>query len=333
MPLVLELDVADLAATRFAASPLCETIKAVQLLAAPGRATVNRPWVSWAQRQLDGNPLRVARLWPLAVTGLQVFPEFLTPAPESQWPSVDDELARMRATPAEHVRASLKRVFADAPWPASAVELMERPGEALAAIASELAECHDRLILPHWERIRSVLDADIAYRSGLLASGGARDLFRDMHPDMHWSAGKLTLSDSADAAVRRVMLGPDGVVLIPSVFTWPEASVKRATSTQTILVYPARGAGTLWLDQSPSAGTAIDALLGGTRARLLDALRSPASTTYLARQLDVSPSAISQHLTALHRGGLLTRQRSGRTVLYQISDLGLALLTAGAKRA
>jgi hypothetical protein len=35
MLLVLEMDVADLAATRFAISPLCETLKAVQLLARP----------------------------------------------------------------------------------------------------------------------------------------------------------------------------------------------------------------------------------------------------------------------------------------------------------
>lgn len=50
----------------------------------------------------------------------------------------------------------------------------------------------------------------------------------------------------------------------------------------------------------------------------------------LARQLGVTPSAVSQHLMFLHRGGLLNRQRSGRTVLYQTSELGLALLTAPA---
>jgi DNA-binding transcriptional ArsR family regulator len=42
------------------------------------------------------------------------------------------------------------------------------------------------------------------------------------------------------------------------------------------------------------------------------------------------PSAVSQHLRFLYRGGLLTRQRTGRAVLYQASELGLALLTASA---
>jgi DNA-binding transcriptional ArsR family regulator len=46
----------------------------------------------------------------------------------------------------------------------------------------------------------------------------------------------------------------------------------------------------------------------------------------LARLFGVTPSAVSQHLTVLHRGGLIGRQRRGRTVLYQRSTLGLALL-------
>jgi DNA-binding transcriptional ArsR family regulator len=40
---------------------------------------------------------------------------------------------------------------------------------------------------------------------------------------------------------------------------------------------------------------------------LLGLLRSPATTTALARQLGVTPSAVSQHLAALHRGGLIDR--------------------------
>jgi DNA-binding transcriptional ArsR family regulator len=70
----------------------------------------------------------------------------------------------------------------------------------------------------------------------------------------------------------------------------------------------------------------VEALLGTPRARLLGALRSPATTSALARRLGVTPSAVSQHPTVLHRGELVDRQRSGRTVLYQASALGLALL-------
>jgi Helix-turn-helix domain/Family of unknown function (DUF5937) len=325
--LVLEMDVADLAATRFAISPLYETIKAVQLLSRSDPPTVNRPWVRWARDQLDRRPLPLPRLWPLVVTDLPHWPEFLVPAPAGQSPGFEEELARLCATPEEAVRASLRRVFGDGRWPESATDLFERPRESFAEIAAELAACHDRLIAPHWERIRSVLDADVAYHAGLLAGSGARSLFRDLHPDLRWSAGKLFLTDSDPDTGRResqVRLGPDGVVLMPSVFIWPDWSVKGATSTQTTLMYPARGSGTVW--EAGERAEATEALLGAPRARLLGALRSPATTSALARRFGVTPSAVSQHLTVLHRSGLVDRHRRGRTVLYQTSPLGLELL-------
>lgn len=332
MTLVISLDVGELAATRFAASPLGETIRALQLLARPSPPAVNLPWLRWARAELDQRPLRVGRLWPLAVTGLGYYPEFLIPAPAGQWPAFADELARVAATPAAAVRASLRRVFADGPWPPAAAELLERPG--CGQIAAELADCHDRLVAPHWERIRAVLDADIAYRTGQLASGGARQLFRDMHPDLTWTPGTLALADADTGRTRfHVEKGPDGLVLMPTVFGWPDVSLRKATSTQTTMMYPARGAATVWhaiADQLAGGGTHAERLLGATRARLLSSLRSPATTTALARQLGVTPSAISQHLRFLHRGGLLDRQRSGRAVLYQTSELGLALLSAPA---
>jgi DNA-binding transcriptional ArsR family regulator len=334
MLVVLELDVADLAASRFAISPLSETTRAILLLAQPSPSAVNQPWVRWARAQLERRPLRMPRTWPLIVNGLPSYPEFLVPAPAVRTPGIDAELARMRATHAEAVRASLRRVFGDHPWPDTATELFERPAESLAEIAAELGECHERLIMPHWERIRPVLEADIAYRAGLLAGGGARSLFSDLHRDVRWSEGTLTINDTDERSpVFRVMLGPDGVVLVPSVFNWPQVSYSKATSTQTTLVYPARGTATVWEGGVTAGGTgaeAVEELLGAPRARLLVALRSPATTTALARRLGVTASAVSQHLAALHRGGLVDRQRSGRTVLYQTSELGLALL-AGAR--
>jgi len=327
MLVVLELDVADLAATRFAISPLSETTRAMLLLARPDPAAVNMPWVRWARAKLGRRPLRLPRAWPLIVNGLHCYPEFLNPAPAVREPELGDELARVRSTPAEAVRASLVRVFGDHPWPDSATELLQRPTESLAEIAAELAECHERLVMPHWERIRPVLEADIAYRSQLLAGGGARSLFSDLHPDLRWSPGTLTINETdEDPSVSRIMLGPDGVVLMPSVFNWPLVSYSKATSSQTTLLYPARGTATVWEDSVTAASGAVEELLGPARARLLGALRSPATTSALALRFGVTPSAISQHLAVLNRSGLVERQRSGRRVLYQASELGLALL-------
>ncbi len=66
MLLVLELDVADLAATRFAISPLCETLRAVALLGRLDPPSANRPWVQWARGELERRPVAVQRSpsWP-----------------------------------------------------------------------------------------------------------------------------------------------------------------------------------------------------------------------------------------------------------------------------
>jgi DNA-binding transcriptional ArsR family regulator len=330
-----EIGVADLAASRFAFSPLDETVMAIRLLAEPGKSAVNAPWVQWAQAELARRPQPLGRVWPLLINVLPYYPEFLIPAPAVRCPAFDTELDRLRATPAEAVRASLGRVFGGVTWPASAVELAACPAPSLAEIAAELAGFHDRLIAPHWERMRAVLDADVAYRGRLLADGGARALLHDLHSDLHWDEGVLTISEP-DPRFHDVVLGPDGVVIMPSVFGWPDVSVRKQTSTQTTLHYPARGAATVWYADGGTAGTggtapdpgaaATAELLGTVRARLLSALRSPATTTALARGFGVTPGAVSQHLSVLHRAGLADRTRTGRTVLYQATDLGLALL-------
>jgi DNA-binding transcriptional ArsR family regulator len=332
-------------------SPLFETLRAVPLLARPDRSPLNLPWVRWARAELERRPLRLSLVWPLIVNEGPFVPEFLFPAPAGKSPAIGEELARVCASPAEAVRASLRRVFGGGRWPEAATDLFERPQETLAEVAAEVTECHDRLIAPHWERLRSVLDADIAYRGGMLAAGGARSLFSDLHPDVRWFAGQLFLSDSETGEPEweaQVTLGPDGLVLMPSVFIWPDWGVSRATSTQSTLMYPARGAVTVWQadgdsGSGPAAGSrsgpaaaalgAVEALLGAPRARLLGALRSPATTSALARRFGVTPSAVSQHLAVLHRGGLIDRQRSGRTVLYQASELGVSLLDQALLRA
>jgi DNA-binding transcriptional ArsR family regulator len=330
---IISLGVDDLAATRFAVSPLAETVFALQLLRTGHAAPANLPWLRWARHDLSVRPLSLPLLWPLLRDGLRIRPEFLTPAPTGRAASFDEETERMRATSPGHVRASLERVFGYRgldPWPDSARELAARPGRTLMLIAGELAAAHDRLIVPHWDRMRPVLDADIAYRSGVLARGGAAALFAGLHPGVRWAAGEVTVSRNRHGPREyEVTPGPvGGLVLVPSVLIWPDMTVKGYSSSQTTLRYPARGTAAVWEQSPPRSGghQALRDLLGAPRARLLEALRCPASTTALARSLGVSPSAVSQHLAVLGRCGLVEATRSGREVLYQTSDLGLALL-------
>jgi DNA-binding transcriptional ArsR family regulator len=63
-------------------------------------------------------------------------------------------------------------------------------------------------------------------------------------------------------------------------------------------------------------------LLGQPRAVLLRMLDEPLPTIEIARRLEVTPSAVSQHLQVLHATNLVTRARDGRYLLYRRSPLG-----------
>jgi DNA-binding transcriptional ArsR family regulator len=329
----ISLGVDDLAVTRFAVSSLAETVLALRLLRTGDASPVNLPWLRWARHDLSSRPLSLPLLWPLLLDGRRSRPEFLTPAPAGRAPSLTQELELMLATPPGQVRASLLRVFGhpDAcSWPDSAIELAARPSQTLELIAEELTSAHARLIAPHWDRMRAVLDADVAYQGGILAHSGAAALFAGLHAGVRWAPGKLTVIRSGHGP-HDYQVTPGsavGLVLVPSVLIWPDATVKRYSSSQTTLRYPARAAATVWEQSLPpnASNQALRHLLGAPRARLLEELRCPASTAALARSLDVSPSAVSQHLAVLRRCGLVDRIRSGREVLYQTSDLGLTLV-------
>ena len=144
----ISLDVEDLAVTRFAVSPLAETVFALQLLRTGAANPVNLPWLRWARHDLSRRPLSLPLLWPLLRDGRRSRPEFLTPAPAGRGPSFTEELERMLATTPGQVRASLKRVFGhpdSGSWADSAVEMAARPSQTLELIAEELTSAHARL--------------------------------------------------------------------------------------------------------------------------------------------------------------------------------------------
>ncbi|PSL01634.1 ArsR family transcriptional regulator [Haloactinopolyspora alba] len=324
MALTVDLGVDELAATRFAVSPLSETVAGLQQLAGQDRHAVNRRWLRWAADALAAEPLTLSSTWPLLVSEQPGWPEFLVPAPAHAGTSIDDDLAALRDTPARHVRASLRRVFGDAP-PRAAADLAADPAAGLRDIAAELRAAHDRLVAPHWARIHAALDADVAHRAKRLARGGAAALFADLHPDLHWRDGRLVLEGARWREDRVVNRGPGGLVLMPVALGSPYVLIKKNTSTQTTVRYPARGVAALWSTGTRTPPEATRRLLGRARAELLEALRSPATTTDLAGALGITPSAVSQHLRVLRENGLVTRERSGRTVRYCASALGRAL--------
>ena len=326
-----ELGVEDLASTRFGISPLTETVCSLVAVSDPSYHALHLPWVRSARRCLDrlDAPLLLSLVGPTRGLGRFVsgpsraIPDYLTPRPTRFAPRFADEMAIVRATPPGVVRRDLIATHAPDPVPDPLVAAMRRGARPVAAlrdrICEELERYHELALAPSWLDMRLVLEADTTYRARRLATGGARLLFADMHPNLRWRDGVLyvdeMISDHTVAAAGR------GLLLTPSIFAIKPAPPMGADEPPSLL-YPSRGIGTLWSPPPRVPFSALASLIGAPRAQLLDMLAEPLPTVEIARRLRVTPSAVSQHLKVLHAVGLVTRARDGRQVLYRRSPLG-----------
>jgi DNA-binding transcriptional ArsR family regulator len=190
-----------------------------------------------------------------------------------------------------------------------------------------LAAAWQALLEPEWRTLRAILERDVVHRAGQLASKGWAAALNGLHADLAWRQGAIELTrwrtDEAAALDGR------GLLFIPSVFVWPGLALSLDPPWPPALIYPARGVSALWeRPRQGGPGTALDRLLGTARAAILLALENPASTTQLAATLGQSLGGIGDHLAVLRESGLITRARSGRSVLYRRTPVGDALAAA-----
>jgi DNA-binding transcriptional ArsR family regulator len=325
---VLRADAVDLVRCRFLISPLTELSGAVRTTHRPAGQRWHLPWLD-AVAAADppaGLALVQALQPPSGYT-----PDFLAPPPTAST-AVEAEIDGVARTPADRVAHELLLCRADQPDPAVRAvldRLLEDPAAGRDAIAEALRSCWRVLLAPHWERIRQLLDADIAYRARQLADTGLVGLLAALHPDVRLRDGAVEVRPDRPGVEGERILGGAGLVLLPSAFTWPHALAVLDPPWQPTVVYPARGVGDLWERRGPEPAAALAALVGATRARLLADLAEPAATTVLARHYGMAASTLSRHLAVLRAAGLVAARRDRRQVLYGRTPLGAALAEGG----
>jgi DNA-binding transcriptional ArsR family regulator len=313
------------ARTRFAVSCLWEVVASVRVLRNPGNHAVHVAWAGKVGRRLVAAGLigpQSGLLWQLVPAAPGYLPDFLTPAPSGLTPDLDADLAALLATPAATVRDDLSR-FAGA-GSAAAKALYADPGAGLRRLATEIREYWQIAVMPDWPRIRTLLDAEVHSRARVLAELGAAELLNGLHDRVRWNGDTVSITQRHCTAADVPRGG--GLVLIPSVFAWPSVLSIAAPDGVSQLAFPARATGTLWEDAAGNPNP-LSAVLGRGRARLLAEMRSPVSTTELARRTGISAGGVSQHLAALRAAGLVATHRSGRSVLNARTTVAEALLS------
>ncbi|WP_030909854.1 ArsR/SmtB family transcription factor [Streptomyces sp. NRRL F-5126] len=333
MPLHMRLGTEDLTRCRFAVSPLCQTHEALRLLRRPERHRYHRAWLT--RVRAAASRLDLSDLWLFMPRGRGYTPDFLGPPPEAPVAAFEDEIARLRATDPAMARVEMARSLECTPGALESArgrELLADPAAAVHLLADVTERAWHTLLAPDWPRLRALLEADIAHRSRRLASGGLEALFADLDDRVVWSAGTRTLrvGDVFPGFPITQRLDGRGVLLMPSVFVWPDVISGFAPPWQPTILYPARGIGELWGGTArPDASDALVRLIGANRALLFAGLVTPASTTELAHRTGLAPSSVSGHLSVLRDAGLLTSRRHGHQVLYERTALGRTLTDPG----
>ncbi|MFJ6084854.1 DUF5937 family protein [Streptomyces sp. NPDC092369] len=326
MPLTLHLGTEDLTRCRFAISPLCQTHEALRLLRRPARHGYHHAWLRRVRRTLAG--LDLTPLWLFMPPAGGYTPDCLGPPPEEPYPSVEDELARMRANDPDLARSEMARSLACTPGLAESPRgraALDDPAGTLRRLADLTELAWHVLLAPDWPRHRAVLEADIAHRSRQAADGGLDAVLAGLHSGIEWADHTLTLRMTGDHDEAQRADGR-GVLLMPSVFVWPDVVSGFARPWQPTVLYPALGMGRLHQLPPSRPPEALARLLGHQRAAVLTGLTTPASTTELADRHGLAPSTVSAHLTTLREAGLLDSRRQGYYVLYARTALGDALV-------
>ncbi|MEU7917539.1 winged helix-turn-helix domain-containing protein [Micromonospora zamorensis] len=323
----------DILRTRLApaADPIWELVLSLHVLQGRNRDPLTANWrrtVSQALRQ-DVASEQLRLLFALNPPR-GYFPDFLTP-----YDSVDGfeaGLDALRRTPTELLHRDLSVLAAETQLPSSAAALARGEVAVLHHLTESMEQYRSLAINPYWSRIQAAVAADRARRARALLDGGVEGLLTSLRPAMRWEGGVLEVRHYPHS--REMHLDGRGLLLVPSFFCASTPVALLDPALPPVLVYPVdRLGGLAPADRiaaipSGSPRDSLAALLGRTRAAVLQATDEGSTTGEVARQLNISPAAASQHATVLRNAGLLVSHRERNSVLHTLTPLGRAMLDA-----
>ena len=190
--------------------------------------------------------------------------------------------------------------------------------------APALRRYQDAVISPIWPALTRAVAEDRAHRTHTLLEDGLEGLLDRLGPAVHWRAPG---PDGRSGDV--VSLGGRGLVLVAAYFGAGTPVVVDPLVGPVVIVHPiVPPVGELALEDPPRARRprTLDALMGSTRAAVLQALGDGCTTKELADRVGVSAASASQHATVLREAGLISTQRHGPSVLHVVTALGSAVL-------
>jgi DNA-binding transcriptional ArsR family regulator len=246
--------------------------------------------------------------------------DFLAPRQVTGVTDLASRLAEIRATPPEQAAADVSAVFAGGCPPAVA-DWLDEPDRQLARLVDALRSFVDAVVVPLYPGLEQRLRREAMSYAQALVTDGAGPLLLDLHPRISHRDGRLRACHPVPTDVT-----PAGLVLCP--MSCGPRTTFSAVGEATVLAF-ATGDLAVTGRVRPSHLRVTDplaSLVGASRAAILRALTTPATTTDLANLLRLSPSTVSHHLDALRGSDIVASTRSAQRVYYRLTDRGRQLL-------
>lgn len=311
----------DLSAIRFGLSPGHELAHAVRVLIRPQHHPLQWGWLRSTRQHVPRAAFELLRL----VVGEEGYlPDFLTSAPD--WDlSPADELDRLRDADVGPMRVDLgKRVLRTSGAERRALQDMaDDPAGTRAAVADAWEAFWEAALAPFWPQVERLLRADIGIRSRRVTAHGVGAMVAHLNEAVTWGPDAVRVRLTRHEEV--LDCAGSGLVLVPSVMSRACAALTERPAQPT-LFYPALGVSETWTTTGAELTTALSALLGEGRARLLLALREPMSTSEVAAGAGLAVSTASHHLGVLRAARLVDGRREGSRVMHVRTPLGEALV-------
>lgn len=237
-------------------------------------------------------------------------PDFLTPTGCS---TLEQGLDAVLRTPRRRVRGDLTALAEGVRLPVWVRDLAEGGSRQLAAVVAALRRYHDLVVGPHLADLGPPVVAD----ARAVPRHEADDALDGLAPGVQWRAPVLQAPYPCD---QDLYLRGRGLLLVPSHFCRRTPVTLADPELDPVLVYP-----TLVTRREPSPG--LVALVGRTRARVMQVLTTSRSTGEIGRLLDLSGASASEHTTVLRNAGLVASTRRGNTVRHVLTSKGHLLVS------
>lgn len=290
------------------------------------------PWRREVRSALERAGLASAvRELMLLCPSAEYFPDFLTPGRGEL--DLDIGVDRLLSTPRRRLVADLSRLYARrrGPVPATVRRLSEGDVEALRWLGTTLRRYYSVAVAPYLPAIRAQAAADRSRRAEAALTGGAEGLVASYEEMPGWRCEEGILRTPYPVS-RELQLYGQTLTLIPGFFCVGTPLALVDDELPPVLVHPLSPApGWLVRHRQGEVTPPVAQLIGTSRARLLELLDRPMTTTGLAGALRMAPSTASRHASVLREAGLLTSHRHGNRMMHHRTQLGTALLDGPAR--